>query len=251
MCTLTRDATDARYELFFNRDERRTRPAAQKPTIQLRESVRFAAPIDTEGGGSWIAVNEFGLTACVLNGFEDGARLDPRICAITRGSLPLEMMPCRTPTEARGRLAGVELERFRPFVLVVVGFRVPGWSAHWTGREISVEESIASPLISSSFCTEEVRSSRLAVFQALRIEIPQDTIERHLSFHRSHRPQRSAHSPCMHREDAHTVSLTRVTVNADLCRLSYWGDSPCRARGDGDPVELARRPPFVLGDRHQ
>jgi hypothetical protein len=241
MCTMSFHAADDGYDLFFNRDERRTRQPAGAAEIQTRGTVRCMAPIDTDGGGSWIAVNEFGITSCLLNGFTGKGQAEPQPSAITRGTLPLTMMDCGTTAEARARLDEIRVERFRPFVLVVLGFRTPGWCARWDGRELSVSESIESPLISSSFFTEEVRASRETVFETLREEIPQDAIKRHLSFHRSHRPRRGAHSPCMHREDAQTVSMTRVTVTADNCRLQYWGSAPCRATTAGPALELPRR----------
>jgi len=241
MCTMSFHATDDGYDLFFNRDERRTRQPARAPELQTRESVRCLAPIDTDGGGSWLAVNEFGIAACLLNGFTNEGQAEPQPSAITRGTLPLTMMGCGTTTEARERVDGIRVERFRPFVLVVLGFRTPGWNARWNGRELSISDSVESPLISSSFFTEEVRASRETVFETLRDEIPHDAIERHLRFHRSHRPRRGAHSPCMHREDARTVSMSRVTVTAARCRLQYWGTAPCRAAAAGPTLELPRR----------
>ena len=60
MCTLSWLTTEAGYSVFCNRDERKTRPVAVPPAILRTGGVAYIAPIDPEGGGSWIAVNEQG-----------------------------------------------------------------------------------------------------------------------------------------------------------------------------------------------
>ncbi len=68
-----------------------------------------------------------------------------------------------------------------------------------------------------------------------------DAGERDLErFHASHEPARGAYSPCMHREDAHTVSFTRVRVSARLVALATSPASPCRA-APSTRLELERR----------
>ena len=52
MCTLTwwRESAGS-YEVYFNRDERKTRAMAEPPRLREREGVSFLAPIDPDGGG--------------------------------------------------------------------------------------------------------------------------------------------------------------------------------------------------------
>jgi hypothetical protein len=98
------------------------------------------------------------------------------------------------------------------------------------------------PLVSSSFFTEEVRTSRVAVFRELNREggVP---LSAHLAFHRSHLPDRGPHSPCMHREDASTVSFSRVDVDAGAVRLHYVPHAPCRGLPEGPAAVLRRTVP--------
>ena len=79
------------------------------------------------------------------------------------------------------------------------------------------------PLVSSSFELEGVERERRAEFSRLRDESGGFRAGALLAFHISHQPARGPYSPCMHREDAETVSFTWMTVTplavvaASLC----------------------------------
>ncbi len=60
----------AGYRLWFNRDELRSRGPEVPPRVeQTPEGMRYIAPSDSDAGGTWIAVNELGITVCLLNGY--------------------------------------------------------------------------------------------------------------------------------------------------------------------------------------
>ena len=62
MCTLTWGRDEAGgLEVFFNRDERKTRPVAEPPALDELNGVRFLSPRDPKGGGAWMIANELGL----------------------------------------------------------------------------------------------------------------------------------------------------------------------------------------------
>lgn len=69
MCTVTWLIDAEGYTVFFNRDELKTRSHARPPTIRKQNGVNFIAPLDLDGGGTWIGVNEFGVTCSVLNNY--------------------------------------------------------------------------------------------------------------------------------------------------------------------------------------
>ncbi|MBI4909752.1 MAG: hypothetical protein HY820_39405, partial [Acidobacteria bacterium] len=56
------------YQVLCNRDEKKTRRKALPPVVNTRQGVRYIAPADGDHGGTWIAVNDRGLTLCLLNG---------------------------------------------------------------------------------------------------------------------------------------------------------------------------------------
>ena len=70
MCTVTWLERDGCYDLFCSRDELRTRGAALAPRLHPTAGGRFLAPVDSDGGGTWIAVNDRGVGLCLLNDYD-------------------------------------------------------------------------------------------------------------------------------------------------------------------------------------
>ena len=246
MCTLTWHDEPGGYQTFFNRDERRERKPAIPPSVQRRGDTRFIAPLDGNFGGTWIAVNEFGLSVCLLNGFPPADLSAPtnRHDYTSRGHLTLTVIESPSAPRAAATLRELDLERFRPFVLVAFEPGDGGVLARWSGSslELASGRPPLQPIVSSSFFTEEVRRNRLAVFRELQRECADwNPVELHLAFHRSHRPTAGPHSPCMHRPDASTVSFGRTQVDATHVRLHYTAGSPCRGTSPEPPIRLERR----------
>ena len=67
MCTVTIVPLEDGYRLMCNRDEQHTRPAALPPRRLSIDGGQATMPIDPQGGGSWIAVTDGGLTIAMLN----------------------------------------------------------------------------------------------------------------------------------------------------------------------------------------
>jgi hypothetical protein len=228
------------YQLFGNRDERRTRQPALAPRIRARRGVRFIAPVDGDGGGSWIGVNHFGLALCLLNRYDDGAGEDEQEYT-SRGLLLMELMDCRSRDEAQRRIAEAELARFRPFTLAALEAGQPARLIEWTGRErlIASDGEARMPLISSSFRTAEVTTFRREHFAQLRAAAGEINTELLRAFHGSHAPQPGAYSPCMHRADAQTVSFSQITVAGRTIEFRYRPQALC-ADGPETREQLVR-----------
>src|SRR6516162_11002448 len=111
MCTVSSIYQGSGYQLLCNRDERRTRRPASAPQLLTRDNVRFVAPIDGDFGGTWVAVNEFGLSLVLLN------RAPCSAAKLSRGLLPMNLIPAHTLTELGESISGMELSHFAPFTL--------------------------------------------------------------------------------------------------------------------------------------
>jgi hypothetical protein len=234
MCTVTWVDLENGYQVFFNRDERRTRQPALPPEPRAHGGMRYLAPADGDFGGSWLAVNEVGLTLALLNGYAAG---DEEAAApvggfLSRGLLPLSLIACDSATTAMEHLRLEPLDRYRSFLLIAFESRGRPSLARWTGGGLSVDSTLdaGAPLVSSSFDTDEVRSRRTELFRRMKQEWTGSETALHLAYHSSHLPARGAYSPCMHRPDARTVSLSRVRVEPSRIAFDYRTDSPCRAR---------------------
>jgi hypothetical protein len=230
MCTVSWIRQAGGYRLFCNRDEKHTRRVALPPAVRERRGVRVIAPLDGAYGGTWIGVNQFGLSLCLLNRYQDEAI--PSIEAesyLSRGLLLVELIDCRTRSQTQSRIEQIDLTHVRPFTLLILEPDQSSLLTHWTGQErlSETDGESAMPLISSSHDLTSVSLTRRRQFNNLLMEsgkVDDNLLDK---FHSSHFPTASAYSTCMHRDDARTVSFSKVNVSRDGIEFFYHADSPC------------------------
>jgi hypothetical protein len=236
---------DDGYEVFFNRDERRSRKPGIPPRIQRRGTTRYIAPADGDFGGSWIAVNECGVTLALENGYVDldDRTTEPSEGFSSRGRLLTGLIDELSIDGVLTRLETGRLRPYRSFLLTMFDADGGGVLARWFHGQLSFEHQIDGlmPIVSSSFETEEVSRSRRDLFARMVSAGELESRRLHLAFHGSHLPERGPRSTCMHRPDAETVSFSRVEVDRREVRLHYVGHAPCRGLPSGPPLVLPRR----------
>ena len=232
MCTLSWRTLPQGYEVYFNRDELRTRPRALFPTVRASDDacgndrVRYLAPTDPSGGGTWILVNQAGLTLCLLNGY-----LEPAADGLndfrSRGLLVADLAGCRNQDEVGACTARlVAAAPYRSFNLVAFRPDIEPRAWGWSGADgqLGLLE-VKAPMSSSSLDPD----AALRLRRNLRGSQPEpDTEEALLALHRAHEGGPRELAPCMHRADARTVSLTRVRVTAETASMEYAPGPPCR-----------------------
>jgi hypothetical protein len=235
VCTLTWARTTDGYELFFNRDELKTRRPALPPEVRSTAGVRWLAAIDADAGGTWLGVNEHGLSVGLLNGWRGRDRAHPD--ATSRGLLVTALLGATSTAEVARRLAARELGEFRSFTLVALAPGAgPVLRATWDGERLEREglDDDCQPISSSSRDPEGARRSRRAVWSRLAADGPPAPSALR-AFHASHDPEPGAWSPCMHREDASTVAFTHVSVSAERVSLDFRAGPAC---GEAPAVTL-------------
>ena len=209
MCTASWILRDGGYELFFNRDEKRRRAHALPPRQDDAGGVAYLAPQDGDAGGTWIAVNELGLALCLLNRYPDPQRGS----YVSRGHLVRGLAGAPAAEEIAARLAELERTeepRFRPFVLLVLEPGTAPLRLTWDGRHVD-RDTPSPPVSSSGYDPQGIGEVRRRQWrETLGTATPSS--EELAAFHRSHRPERGPFSPCMHRDNARTVSFTHVRV---------------------------------------
>ncbi len=232
MCTVSWVHDDYGYHLLCNRDEKRSRPVASLPQIHCRGSVRFAAPVDGAYGGTWIAVNEYAVSLCLLNGnsLSIGTTSPTPTAPRSRGLLLAEYMDARSVFEVCDRLWAADLSRYAPFTLVTLEANEPAAVMEWDGVDklILPHGDAFMPLISSSFDPSCVLQYRKNEFQRRRLLEGSVNSSFLFQFHKSHGPVPGPYSPCMHRSDAETVSFSWIQVTAEDIRFLYTPAAPCR-----------------------
>jgi len=245
MCTVSWIRDDDGYQLLCNRDEKRTRMSAASPTLLRQQGVRLIAPIDRPHGGSWISVNQFGLTLCLLNGAnlcglrESTNQRDYR----SRGLFLLELASSEAAREACLRAWRMDLSDYAPFTLAALEPGLPTMLFEWTGAEKAVllDGERYMPLVSSSYDAAGVQSRRRAQFARQTSASPHLSPAQLFAFHSSHGACADAYSPCMHRADAETVSFSWGKVAGRQAEFFYAPGAPCRwSPGETHTLALAQ-----------
>ena len=242
MCTVSWIHRENGYLLLFNRDELRTRMPASAPRIEQRNEVAFITPLDGDHGGSWIAVNQFGLTLCLLNRFDDSPGGIIREYT-SRGLLLHELIDCSNLKMVSDRVVAAKCLRFRPFTLVALVTGQPAMVIDWTGSETITKSHAENlmPITSSSWQEGNVVLKRKGQFQAMVLERSRVDEDLLFEFHCSHLPERGPASVCMHRPDARTVSVSTVIVTQKAIEFVYHPNSPCQP-ATADRIQLERTP---------
>lgn len=227
MCTASWIHVDGRFELFFNRDEQRTRAPAAPPRVVDLDGVRALMPIDGQDHGTWIAANEFGLVICLLNLYEVAyAPAAPT----SRGRVVTELARARTLAEARERLEAQPLVSLRAFTVALFAPRADELRSavvSWDGVALREESAPpAPPLVSSGFDLPRVRAARVAAWSELVERRGGPTVQRLEHYHASKLPEPGALAVAMERADAWTVSHSRVSVDDARVVMSYTPGVP-------------------------
>jgi len=232
VCTVSWVQQPGGYHLLANRDEKRTRGRAFAPAIRECGGVRYVAPIDSDFGGTWIATNEFGVSVCLLNGDAGNQNSFPSRQR-SRGLLLRELAWEATGADCLLSLRQLDLSPYAPFVLLILEPDRPAILAEWSRERLTVDSAADQmPLTSSSFDSCGVRRSRLSEFErragmAARVD-PTLLYQFHASHGTGMDARADAYSPCMHREDAETVSFSWVVVTREEVRFLYSPSAPCR-----------------------
>ncbi len=237
MCTLSWWRGGGCLEVFFNRDEQRTRPASLPAAIREGRELSYIAPLDPLGGGTWIAVNETGLCACLLNGYGGGAHAGAR----SRGVIVRTLAESAWDVPAALRAyAAFDLGQFAPHHLFLFD---PGraCASTWDGGHLTQRTDLDElhPFTTSSVRTDEaVAWRRNAYAEATGGAAEPSALKR---FHSTRNMEDPALGVCMDREDARTVSFAHARVDRAAVELTCLARSNGAAFEAGSPLRLRRR----------
>lgn len=237
MCTASWLRAGEAFHLFFNRDELRTRARALPPREAGAAGAAWLAPVDGAALGTWIAASASGLVLALLNRTDEGVA--PRSGAVSRGAIIPALAGSRDLAGAEALLRRIDLLATAPFRLF--GRDAAGATLCWGWNGVELDRATLDPeaglLCSSGLGDARVTAARTPVWNRLR-DRGALTPEALAAFHRSHEPQRSADSPCMHRDDACTVSHSAVRIGGGEVEFVYVDGPPC----EGGAKSEARLP---------
>lgn len=219
MCTLSWKPLDDGYVLFFNRDEQCSRPIALPPRAFEANGVRYLAPTDTARGGTWLLVNEHGLSLVLLN-HASAMRLAPTHPA-SRGWLPHHAADCLDVETAIKRIAARRLDDVPPFHLIAADASQASLLT-WDGFDCTTTQLAADGylLTTSSYRPEIIASTRLATFARDVGDMASASVEQLAAFH-EYRGEDAAAGIRMSRPDACTHSIARIDISLGLRSIHF------------------------------
>lgn len=115
MCTVTYVPHERGFWLHSNRDERLNRKAAEPPAIHVVNNRQLLCPRDGQSLGTWIATQDAGAAAVLLNGaFQPHS---PQTAyRMSRGLVLLQLMASVNPLR---KLEAFALNDIEPFTLIL------------------------------------------------------------------------------------------------------------------------------------
>jgi hypothetical protein len=129
MCTVTFIPAPGGNYFTSSRDENSGRPSALLPAVCERNGHRVLYPKDPKGGGSWIAVQESGNVAVLLNGASRKHIPQPGYRQ-SRGLVLLDIISSPSPGDY---FENMNLEGVEPFTVIIYeGENL--YSGKWDGR---------------------------------------------------------------------------------------------------------------------
>jgi Transport and Golgi organisation 2 len=123
--------------LAANRDEMADRPS-RPPGRHWPDRPAVVGGLDILGGGTWLAINDAGVTAAVLNRINT---LGPAPGRRSRGELPLVALDHSTAHDAADAIGRIDPRAYRPFNMVIADAEATYWVRCTDGSEPGAPEA--------------------------------------------------------------------------------------------------------------
>jgi hypothetical protein len=220
MCTVTYIPSGEKKFLTSNRDEKTFRKKALPPQIYLHDEVHLIYPKDGDAGGTWIALNENGNVAVLLNGgFEKHISKPPY--KKSRGLVFLEIIKSGSPVKY---FKDVALFNIEPFTVVIIE-KNKFIECRWTGdNKFCKELNAQQPHIwsSTTLYDRDTRNRRERWFRQWldkKLSTEQKDI---LQFHQfAGEGDKDNHLVMTRGEIYRTVSITSIELENKIRRMCY------------------------------
>jgi hypothetical protein len=238
MCTVSFLPVQTGFVLAMNRDEKKSRVQGEYPR-KARTGRHLSIHPSEPGGGTWIGVNQGGLALALINWHAEplNERAD-----LSRGIVVPHLLAAENLARATVLFASLPLRHINPFRLIAASLsekRLQEWQ--WNGDCLNLSRKAWTRFhwFSSGHDEAGVAETRAKTAKQAR-----GTLSHLRRLHRSHQPERSAFSVCMHREDAETVSYTEILAFSRGAQMRHAAGALCKERVSA-PAFLAFRGPFA------
>lgn len=228
MCTVSFIARKRGYLLAMNRDEKLSRAKGLPPKTIPVDGRAVICPSEP-GGGTWIALNDAGVTFALVNWYSVKAVVKSN--PVSRGSVVKSVSAQVSADAASQILAGLTLKQINPFRLVGI-FPAQKEIFEWQWNlKVMIRRKLpwkSQQWISSGFDEPTAQRMRSQAFNLALRQKSADGLDWLRRLHRAHTPSRGPFSTCMHRADAATVSYTEIVASSRRFGMAYCPEAPCQ-----------------------
>jgi len=222
MCTVTYLPLNGNgYILTSSRDERISRPLANKPAIKDNQTYKLLFPGDPEGGGTWIACNNYGRTICLFNGAFK-AHIPRYPYRHSRGLIVLDYFGFETSETFR---ESYDFSNIEPFTLIILN-RKTLEEFKWDGTNTYlIKHKSNEPKIwsSATLYPPDVIKLRELWFEEWKTKFNIPDQEDIIDFHLSAGNGNKENDVLMERKEfsLKTVSITSVQLSGNKINMKY------------------------------
>ncbi|MBC2839317.1 NRDE family protein [Robiginitalea sp. SC105] len=215
MCTVSYVPLTSGYILTTNRDEDPKRETLLPRARTLKNGVQIMGPVDGREGGTWIAADTTGRTACIMNGALENHRRNPPY-RMSRGQVVLQAFEA---PDFDQYLRDADPEGLEPFTLLLIEpGRLQRWV--WDGRHShQFEPDPRSERLwsSATLYTREQHAHKEAYFREA-LEAQGISREALLKIH----GWEGATPFVLDRPEVRTVSITQMLLEGERMDLTYY-----------------------------
>jgi Transport and Golgi organisation 2 len=226
VCTVSFIAKKRGYLLGMNRDEKRSRPKGLPPSEKTIDDRRVICPSEP-GGGTWISLNDSGVTLALINWYSVPLRVPNN--PISRGEI-IPFTTAESPEVVDIAFSYLPLPRTNAFRLIGIfpqSKQVLEWRWDLSRLVRKAHHWRSQQWISSGFDEPTAQNIRSQTFTEFLTQASAGTSSWLRRLHASHTPERGPFSTCMHRPDAVTVSYTEISVTTREASVRYYPGAPC------------------------
>jgi len=219
MCTVTvirseLDHMNAGVWLVSSRDELHERMPSHPPRVHHLDKRQAIFPVDPEGGGTWVGVNDLGTAVSLLNHYPEYVP-EPTMKQ-SRGDLVVRLLAA--DSEALTSLADEDLTAYGSCKLVTVNAVGTLRTLTWDGRNVKLEQhDLPQVWASSSTHHTAANDHRCRLFHSQK----PTTFARLCAFHGDQSHLDGALNVLMHSPEARTVSVTAVHIAPERVTLHH------------------------------
>lgn len=162
MCTVVFIPNEDKFFMASLRDEDPIRRIATIPVLTLSNQQKYIAPVDPQGGGTWVGINENGFVIVLLNGgFINHTK--KASYARSRGQIVRELLSNSNPYKS---WFDIDLHNMEPFTLIIWSGTTL-WQLVWDGEnkyQTKVDETKAHIWSSATLYDETIKKTREQAF---------------------------------------------------------------------------------------